>query len=517
MHRFFTRLLAIVAFAWAAPAQAEISTDSVRDALASENFAYLETEFEKAYQQALEQQDFEALRDVYRILFLTANETRLDRTQRWLAAYPDSFYAATGLAWSHLYRAYQVRGGLRWDWTTAELQNRYLEELARSKEMADFAFGKEQAFVPAIDITIQLMGTAPYKGDVRPFVDLSLRHAPNRHTLETGLDALTLDNRDDIENTITLCTLMSHRVAGYDAELCLIEAAFKNKATGYLREVALQALARRDEPFLDYARLDAYLSEWSGTENAAAEVMRIHRETLDKRPNVHKYLRLLDDIEMVFGAPLYAAEMRAALIDKMYVRLVDNPQSHNILEFLIKDILARSLRKDPRADISLAEELWQDMLPLGAYRADTWDVGLDVHLAAHPTFSPTPRIEFATNQIYYSRHSPGYIRGLMSSLDNLYNLARDEHQTVIGKAEQQALLAEVECPMFRSARVFRMVCDQVPDAYGCNIGGYNADLADRIARMVLKPAECVWAGSVAPELLYYTPVPIEKFQKGPSQ
>lgn len=510
----FIALLGLLFLVGTSPAKAEFSVASVRDALASEDFSSLEMGFQSAYEQALEDRDFAKIRNVYSVLFVTANAARLRHNQKWLMQHPDSPFAATGLAWAHYYRASQILGYQNWWSTTVELQTQFFKELELSKLYTDMALGFAPSFLPAVDAAILLRGTDTYRGDVKPFVQVLLDVAPDRHALEIGLDALSLHGVDNLTNNVLLCANLAERVPSYDDELCFIEVVFKNNATGALRKAAVTALGERTEPFLDYARLDAYLTEWRFEDEARDEAKRIHRATLGPLTGITQYRHDLERIERSFNMPLYEVEGHDRLVLTMQRRLSDNPESFNILNLLIRDILDRHLRRDPTADLGTAREYWLDMLDLGEFRPETWLLGEEVISAADPQIRPERYINFMSNAIYYSRHSPGYIRELMHSLHYRYRLALGEISATGLDIDQKALLEEVKCPMLRAARVYRLVCEQVPDHYGCNIGGWQADLSDRLARIAQQDQQCAWIRLADPEQLYYGPVPTEQFQKG---
>lgn len=514
MRHLHLVLIAMTLF-WSAPALAELSTATVRDGLEAENFDELESAFQAAYQGALDSKDFETLRDVYSTLFNTAHDARLAKTRKWLAAYSDSPFAATALAWSHYYRAYQIRGIRPWDWTSEELRNAFFKDLDMSFEMTKRAMHLAPEFVPAIDAIILLSGTNRYHDDLIPHINQSLRVASSRHAVHLAQSALKSRTRKDAKSFRNLCAWLSIRVPDYDAELCLIEIVFRNHLKGALRERAVQALDGRDEPFLDYARLDAYLDEWRNREEARDEAVRLHRETLGPKTSIFVYLETTDRIERVFNHPLYEIEAKAALIDEMQERLADNPQSHNILALLMRDIMERHQRGDPNADLQLAQTYWRDMLKLSAYRPETWEIGFDLHLAA-TAGKPDPvySMKYRANQIYYSGYWPGYLRDTMTWLHALYGVARGEVNAGNLFPDKAALLEQVECPMFRAARVYRLVCDAVPDHIQCNVGGYNSDLADRLFRQLRDSKACTWVRAAEPEMLFYSPVPADDFVEG---
>lgn len=495
-------------------ARAEFSVANVRDALAQEDFRALEADFQSAYEQALKDRDFAKLRHVYAVLFVTANNTRMHRNQKWLKQYPDSPFAATGLAWSHYYRAYQIRGEHHLFATRPELQSRFLKELAQVKLYSDLALENAPTFLPSVDAAILLRGTDFYREDVKPLVDLALTVAPDRHALEIGLDALSSRGPGNLMSNISLCANLAEWVPTYDAELCFIEVAFKNNVTGPMRKAAVAALADRTEPFLDYARLDAYLHEWRDQDEAPDEAKRIHRATLGPLTYIAGYLDDLAHIERYFNMSLYEVEGRDQLLLKMEERLSDNPESYGILTLLIEDILDRNARRDPTADVSKAKEYWLTTLDLGAYRPETWTLGKDVLGRLDPDIYPERDIKLLSNAIYYSSHAPSSIRYLINSLHNRYSVAIGEYSAPEAEFEPQALLDQVKCPMFRAAKVYRFICERVPDDPGCNIGGWQADLPDRLIRMAKTDQQCAWVNLADPENLLYQPVPVEHFQEG---
>lgn len=494
------------------PASAEISVDFVRDALAQDDYSGLEQEFTAAHQLALQERDFTQLRHVYSILFVTANQDRLSKAENWLELYPSSPYAATALAWSHHYRAYLLRGSAPFRYVSPEAGQAFHDELMRAKELTDHAMSVAMDFLPAVDASIALKRTHVDDGAIPPLVDHELNIAPDRHAVELGLFAAEMRWGGDWHESMSLCGFMADRAPDYDAELCMISVVFRNEMKGLFREKALEVLETRDEDFLDYARLDAYLNEWRHRDGAAEDAMRIHQESLGPSVGVTSYMEELQRISTTFQRPFYGLEAKEALIAVLRERLADNPQSLNILRVLIDDVLTGLRAGTTIYTVHDAQALWYEMLPLGAYRSDTWRLGGEIHQEASGGLAADSQRPFIENAIYYSNHSPFELAAYILHLFQGHLVSTGEISLAAGVDIDPKTLGEsVRCPMFRATRLFKYICEVDSANPGCNIGGYGADFPDRIVSIMKRSQDCEFERISTIEKLLFTPIPAEHF------
>lgn len=495
------------------PLEAAGLEQAVRRALAGEDFDALETVISEAHQDALAARDFSELRAMYSTLFVTANAKRFALTGDWLAAYPASPYAATALAWQHYQRAFLERGDRYINLTAPEAQAGFRSELQAAMTATQVALDNSRDFLPAVDAAVRLLGNSSNQGPVDELIEIELDIAPDRFAIKLGLSALRRSWGGSILDTIALCSDLADRVPGYDTELCLVEAAFDNRVEGSMREAALEILDRHDEPFLDGARLEAYLTDWKYRPEAADEAQRIHRESLGPNIVVSTYNHNLERIMSTFAPPFYDIEARDALFETVEKRLADSPQNYNLHAAWIETQLERHRVHDPSADLEGAEAMWPEMLTFGSHQPETWDIGLRLERARHGRLDFDHQAPFHTNKILSLNYESFTVRAYLSELFAGWRLATGEW-TASEEIDRAALAEAVTCRMFRAARIFDAICAADPGDPGCNVGGAGADMPARIRKLMREADTCDWERTAPIEALVYEPVPAEYFTEG---
>ena len=342
-------------------------------------------------------------------------------------------------------------------------------------------------------------------GDVRALVNQALAIAPDRRFLELGLASLQMRWGGSFEDNLALCAEMADKVADYDAELCLIEMVFDNELEGPIREAALTALDGRDEAFLDYARLNAYVNEWQGRDGAAQEARRIHRESLGTG-TMRACKDTLWRIDAAFPTPEYETEAREALQACLRERLPDNPQNTNILSALLGDAIRRQNEDPARVDLRELEAGWRELLDLGAYLPVTWAIGQEIDAALHGEIRPVQRSRFSDNRIYYSDYDS--IR-LVRHLGLLYRddrIATGDIRNRMGEEiDREAPREAVRCPMMRAARLFETLCTYGPDEWGCQVANDGPKLLAEVGAIMDEAGDCAWEREAPLEELLFSP------------
>lgn len=510
MQRLIALFLLLMAIGQ--PVRAEFGVDFVRQTLESRDFEQLETEFSAAHQSALDQRDFSQLRSVYSVLFVTANRDRMELSKAWLEAYPASPYAATALAWSHYYRAFLVRGPAAYGSTSPRAIDGFEDEMQSASHYAALAVESADDFLPALDAAILLREVRGDYGGMLTIVDRELDIAPDRHAILLGLAAANLNWGGSAAEIIALCGAMTERIPDYDAELCFIDAVFENGLGGRWRQAALEALDRRDEGFLDYARLAAYLGEWSDRPEAPDEVVRLHRASLGPEMIVPVYVDQLARINRTFQMPFYEIEAHDAMIAVLTDRLPDNPQSHRILRVLIEDSLDRYLRRDPTASIAQAQDHWYEMLAHGAYLPETWALGRRLDAVANGTWQVERQMPYFQNQIFYGNHDVSYVRSYLIYLFEAQSIATGEARLAPNSTlDPEAIGEATRCELFRATRIYDYLCTAAPNQNFCSIGGWASDFPDRARRMMENSSDCAWVKAAPVHQLGFSPVPTDYF------
>ena len=513
MRRLISSLVTSVLIA-AGPATAQPPVDLARQAVDTGDFAALEILIEGQADVARETNDFSALRDLYGTLFQTANSNRLAQQRAWLAEYPDSPYAAAALGWSHMRLAELARGGATVRFTPEEAIAAHREGLTQSLEMADRALKGDPDFVPALDLALVLAIYGGGQSAVPSIVERTLSVAPDMHALSLGLTALSPRWGGSIEQQFALCDRAKEILTSVDDDICLIFVAFREDLDGGMRERALAALDRRDEPFLDFARADAYRREWRGRPEAAEKSMEFLMKRI--RPG-GDFDTLAGDIRLIahiFADPFFEIEAEDALVIALKEALRDSPEDYRVLGRLLADLFDKSRLGAAPERAEEARALWRAMLVQGRNNPDVWAAGERLEAYLGNWAKPAVTGPYVVNEIYYSNHGSNPLRSYVVNLFQLYEMAGRPDtlpaDTTLDDLDDDVLL----CPMFRAQRLFEMVCEYSPEDLGCNSTGAGANVPDEVRRLMARTEACRWEQTAPIEDLLLQPVPVSHFIEG---
>ncbi|MEC7761724.1 MAG: hypothetical protein VX874_07450 [Pseudomonadota bacterium] len=529
-------------FIFCGAANAAVDPDGIRERLNARDFKGVEAVLADAHQSALGSQDFSDLRAVYLALFQTGNTERLQVLKAWFEEFPATPYASTALAWAHYQRAYFMRGESESRLTSKEAFNAFRAELERAHSYTRSALEASQDFMPALDAAIVLERTYIENPDLREKVDgfleslplnddaksilssvatsllddkaasivdlveRSLQVAPDRHTLLVAMSALDPKwGGSSVRDGIALCVELSDQVTGYDPELCMIELVWAYDLDGDLHDMAVDALANREEEFLDYARLDTYLREWRTKPEAENEVMRILDSALEPGMLVRTYLNDLKGAISVFGMPFYGVDAQDALYRYIEGRLIDDPENPGYLSALIDEEL-RKVRADvPGAGLARAEELWLDMLSLATYDWIAWNKGAAIERERASSYDFKKLSTIIQSQLYYSNHAPW---GLHTYLNELFDTLQSTEDHLDGwrsrGVDPGELNEQVECELYRVARLREHFLRKPWFSDLGTPGGVGSENPERAARMMKSATRCDWHRTAPIEELRYT-------------
>ena len=463
--------------------------DAVRAAEDAEDFAQLEAIFSEAHKAALAEHDFRPLRSTYATFYVSVNAERRALAERWLAAYPDSPYAATALGWQLWKLAWEYRGDGYGRYISAESWEHFHRTTERTQEIAGAAFARTKDFLPLTDLMLQLRRVHANDLPVAPLVASALKIAPGRHVLLLGLSALHPNWGGSLAEISALCAGQAPSIPDYSEELCFIDATFHLGLSGIWRETALSRLEQHDEPFLDYARLDAYVNEWRDRPEAAQEAMRIARNQVGGVISPSGFEDRINRIGTMFHKPAFYQEMREALIARAEARRQYSPQDGDLLYWLAETTIYKLNEEVPGADPKVAFALWQEMMPLRRYQGAFWRLGTTVDEKLNGAWDLNRRAPFFENAIAYSNHAPNYVIEYLMYLDMVHEIAVNPIMRPPPGFDKTAMAEASSCLMVRVIRIYDAVCAMDPNSDGCHYTG-QAELARDNARALLAGEAC---------------------------
>lgn len=512
MLRFILSLLASF-FIAAVSATGQTPVDLARQAIDTGDFVSLETLLEGQTKSARETRDFTGLRNLYATLFETANSKRLARQEAWLAEIPDSPYAATALGWSHMRLAERARGVAAVRFTSGEAFAAHRKERALAQAMVDRALKNDPGFVPALDLALVLAMYGGGQAAVPNLVEQTLAVAPDTHAVVLGLRALMPRWGGSLEQQLALCETAKATLPGFDDDICLIYLAFTDDLGEGMRKRALVALETRDEPFLDFARADAYRKEWRGrpeaAESAMAHLMKLIRPGADF-DRLASQTRLVANI---FKDPFFEMEAEDALRVALRETLRDSPEDYRLLGRMLDEILDEGRPGAPAERADEARALWKKMLVLGSHDPGVWAAGVRLEGYLGNWARPAVTGPYFVNDIYYSNHDPNSLTDYLVTLFRLHEMAQRPESLPVGTTPDALDDEHLLCPMFRAQRLYEAVCAAWPDDLGCNSAGADANVPDEVRRLMSKTATCLRERTAPVEELLFQPVPVAHFSE----
>ncbi len=219
-------------------------------------------------------------------------------------------------------------------------------------------------FLPAIDTLLRLRRSGANDHSVVFLVNRALDVAPGRYALLLGLEALDPSWGGSLAEIAGLCAGAASKIPDYSEDLCMIDTVFWLDLYGNLRFAALKLLEKRDEEFLGYARLHAYLNEWGDRPEAAREAMRIVRA---QGGDTNAFT--LSVIATQFGQTDFYDEMMVKAEQAQRVRLLHSPQDSSTLLSLAEDLLQKDMRgicRRPRQNCSTSGARRWSFRPIAA-------------------------------------------------------------------------------------------------------------------------------------------------------
>jgi hypothetical protein len=507
----FTISLVAGAFFSTASAIAQTPVELARHAIDTGDFAALETLLADQTESAHETRDLSALRGLFGTLFETANSARLEREEAWLAAYPDSAYAASALGWSHMHLAVLARGTASTRFTSGEAFAAHREELSVSLAMTDRALKGDPDFVPALDLAIVLAMYGAGQSAVSSLVERTLSVAPDPHALVLGLTALSPRWGGSVGQQFALCDTAKDKLPGFHDDICLIYVTFSEGLDGEMRQKALAALEKRDESLLDFARADAYRHEWRGRPGAAEKSMQFLMQRIGPGAGFDALESDLRLIAHTFRDPFFEIDAEDAIVAALRETLRDSPEDYRVLGRLLAGIFDNS-----RPDVALeqadeARALWRAMLVRGRYNPEVWASGERLERYLGSWTKPALTGPYAVNEIYYSNHGSNPLRQYVIDLFRLHEMARRPETLPAGTTLDDLGDDVLLCPMFRAQRLFAAICERSSRERGCSSAGADANVPDEVRRLMSRTEACRWERTAPVAELRFQPVSVSHF------
>ena len=399
---------------------------------------------------------------------------------------------------AHVHIAFMSRGANAISQTSQEALEIFDQHLRLAAAAVHQVEGSESEFYPLIELVLRLEQTHLRTGNILDFVDHALDKNPERFVLLRALDSLQLNWGGSPEEIFKLCARFAGRIKDYSRELCFVDAAFRIGVKGKLRELALIELKKHDEPFLDHARADAYLNEWSSAWFGAKDfVVDYHSSKEENVRSLRAHSLTALKIEHTFRLRGYHSETVERLRDLALKRIADSPDD----AFLNGYIVQRYLETGKPA---LARKHWEAMLAHQEFLSGPWRVGYS--LTANETGGDLAMLmPYIANVIYYSNHDAMQLHIVLGNLRDLTNLNSGS------TAPPTDGITGVECQIVRVIRLMNAVCQHREGNDTC---GYDTEFmwfAEDTKEKVSQSGQCESERTADIRELLFSPVPADRF------
>ncbi|MYM57558.1 hypothetical protein [Thalassovita mangrovi] len=468
MIRILTVLAALTLTAPASTAQT--ATDKIRILLDQGDIAALDRAIAGMHEQAAEQKDAAALRDVYDRLFNSTHPARLAVVEEWRNEMPGSPYALAAETWGAI-KTVEMLGSVNYASPGAP-QNRlklYISAKQRADELVEKSLRRSPDFVPTLDawlVSRKFYLKKVKSTDLNAIIYAELMKAsPDRASMLKIVETIDASFAHPTREILGACLTYADQIENYDSDLCVIEAVLRHHVDEGIANQAKAALETRDEPFLDDLKLDKILYAdgfhmRERSDELRETLARLHENTLNTPAQIGNFAQHSRRIAWFLKTPSYLESSNDRLVEFIDERLADDPYNRFLIKRKIDALLAGYQRFGHLDDLERARALWPDAMVYGQYRGEFWNLGIALAAADRAPYDIVDQIEWAENAVAYSLLKLGavkyalewMIRAQDSARENL-NLDRPD-----GSSDPSATLEALKCPMLRAARMVSALC-----------------------------------------------------------
>lgn len=485
MSRLF--LLLFVAIGLAAPVQSS-PVEEIRALAIAGEVAAVETRMAELHDTALETGEFDALRAVNAQVFGTTHPAVIAMLADWSAEYPESPYAQAGLAWNHYHRAFLLRGTEYVGRTPPQRMAAFREEIDRAVDAAIAAFERAPDYLPASDAMIVMSLHSRGRIDPAPVFEAAMAEWPNWRTLHNMIGTVRPQWGGSVEAVLQLCADYAEAVPDYDLDACAIEAVLTGTMPRDLQRIALNLLAERNEPWLDYLRLArrAVIVDMVRAGEADRVEAMIERALEKPTVNVEDAVTAADIVAEQSNRPFYPERIRDRAGELVDAQIAGDPYNPTLLLRRISLLGQTSAfrDKDPEA-VDHAWTLWTDALEYGELDPEVWEQGGYLAMKGQPEITGHLAYPYFANAAALDPFPVAYLGTLLDLTRGNYKraeLAMRQGETSLAPGDRDPfdVMAELRCPLLRLTRLIEAYCelDRGEKACGSYFMSYLEDVRD---------------------------------------
>lgn len=433
---------------------AETSRVSVRAALDQGDIAALERLMADLHQRARSSTDWTELRQIHIDLIATTHPHRSAVIEAWRQRYPRSVYAAAAVAHMVLkHHDILVARGAQ-----ALLKRDTPERAAEAAVDAVFA---GPHYVPALEAWLALPGRERGTRLERLIETRLMQTSPDRASLHAILKSKTTPTwRNATNQVVEACVEHAGNVQGYNAEICIAEAAMTLNGLGELRPFAVEYIRNSVDPLLNEARMRAAVQNKIDVPQEALQAWLEMGPATDDDAVRHAGLGSVIEYRLGLEGAHEAARNRAlAYINR---RLRDDPLNQALILEKVRILYLRFTETRAPGLLAQARSAWPDARPFAGSSPRFWEYGALLEGADRHVMDVRSRMPYRETAIVMSEHNSYSIMMYFVELRTAYEAARSGQfnpALARGAAEHAGRIAQdLRCPLLRAARLADAIC-----------------------------------------------------------
>lgn len=507
--------------------------DELRELMRSGDFETAESVLEAVREAARPREaGAKALIDQRRLydVFSTTDPRVLDTIERWETARPTSVHSRTVQGLAMLHASWLMRGKLLSRETyplASEKMGRMRNEAAR---LAWAVYREDGEFIPASDLALSLRLLGFGHESVEAITADVMANRPNLRTLLKAVQILSPRWGGSVERVFSICDRYAPQISAdesaritkspYDSDFCKVSAIYEHHIDGLQRTWAQGYLDENpDVDFVSPRLFDAIYDRVRGPEHKDW-IIGLYRRAHGLK------IREANYIETFYAAEDFAWNQRDDLIQRTLDRLETDPfnadQILNLNQIFqifqkpkpgmtaveIEETLAKSRRQNEKWDMDFPA-LFERALKTSPYNAEVWMLLARWEPDAHAPPGFARAVAHAEKAVIYSNHSPRVLQFYFDTAHMPYSNFRRFHEK--GWTEWQGtpfdpsdLLSQLECPVYRSAKIFHYICDEIGGPKICNMrNGTNKNMRELVKDEIDGPLCPKLRNAPIEELVFY--------------
>ncbi len=463
------RLLALVLAFLAGPALAGDYVDPIRALVDSGDPAKIEASLTELRGSAVAGDDGPSFWHDFDRAFDTSRPDRLKAVRAWRIAFPDSGLALAAEARARFHIGMLIRAGHDVLLGNDPRQDRSSAEFGKAGALALDAINRDPSNVSAYMTALRVQDRGGLPREPRPILRALLAVQPSREAVVLAALAQRARVLADVEELARFCSDFAPQVPDYSPDLCLAEAVLGAYVQGEIADRAKALLVAQDDPWFGQYRFD-WLADYNTPEDVRTAQMKDwavdwHQNRLDEADDLIGWLRDGNMFGYRVGNDDYVAEVQARFDEAAARALENDPYDSQLAQAVARMAVQASFFPPGGAapapfDSARIRQIWLNSAVYGAQESGFWEIG---------SYTVKNPMDAATVYPYLANAIADMNSALPPMVVSMARLSEIEADALARQANgdvsdptPQSVLAALECPMARLARLIAGTCKADP-------------------------------------------------------